>query len=178
MTAPHGFHQIIIHRNNRATGHPTMGVALSARAPYQNFADVADFARGFQPRTARHCFRKHGGFGGRGTRRITKTLRVSFPPIPPCLAPQAGSLGSFRRMPMRRGWKPHLPKAGESRSRATVAGKMPASPGRATAPCAIYTFLPIKSLLSSFTFPCAARAAGYTASFPRSVSGGIGLLGV
>ena len=45
MTAPRGYHRIIIHRINRATGHPTCGIAaLSAGAPCQNFADVADFA--------------------------------------------------------------------------------------------------------------------------------------
>ncbi len=32
--------------------------------------------------------------------------------------------------------------------------------------------------LPSFTFPCAARAVGYTANYPRSVSGGFGTIGV
>ncbi len=54
-------------------------------------------------------------------------------------------------MPTRRGWKPHLPWTGESRSRATAAGKMPALPGDAAATFTIYTF--------------------YTANFPRSVGG-------
>ena len=108
-----------------------------------------------------------------------------------------------------RGWKPHLPCAGRSRSRATTAGKMPASPGEAqsnaaflcnapasdhhsseqpgnrtsdhrraagTAPGPPRRRRPLHDLhvlaynltkLPSFTFPCAARAVGYTADYPR-----------